>query len=219
MSMTLPIPLPPAPMTLTVRVATSNEGKLRDFAGAAASYGVSIEPAADFQTATPPEEDASTFEANAAIKAEYYSRFSRDEYVIADDSGLCVEALGGAPGVHSARYAALLSGSAGKFTDQDNNARLLLELEKIRDEKREARFVCSIAVARNGRLVAMFRGEVPGMLLHEPRGRKGFGYDPLFLIPEVNKTFAELDPEEKAHFSHRGIAFAKFLRWLVQQQG
>src|SRR5947209_11301530 len=124
-----PVTLAQAPsMALTIRVASSNAGKLRDFRGAAASYAVAVEPVEVPPNTSPPREDAPTFEANAAIKAECYSRFAKDEYVIADDSGLCVEELHGAPGVHSARYAALLSGSEANSTDAENNARLLREL-------------------------------------------------------------------------------------------
>jgi XTP/dITP diphosphohydrolase len=205
-------------MATTIRVASSNAGKLRDFRGAAAACGVAVEPLQTPQGAPPPKEDAPTFEANAAIKAECYSRFVKDELVIADDSGLCVEELGGAPGVHSARYAAILKGDQENSSDAENNARLLRELSAVPDDKRQAKFVCCIAVAKNGRLVAMFRGEVHGMILHEARGTKGFGYDPLFLIPDLGKTFAELDPEEKAGFSHRGLAFRKLLQWLTASQ-
>lgn len=206
------------PMALRIRVASSNEGKLRDFAGAAAAYGVKVEPVKLPENTPPPREDAPTFEANAAAKAEYYSRHAKDEYVIADDSGLCVEELGGAPGVYSARYAAMLTGNWAEANDAANNAHLLRKMEHVPDDKREARFVCCIAVARNGRLVALFRGEVPGVILRTQRGTKGFGYDPLFLVPQLNKTFAELDAEEKAGYSHRGMAFAKLLKWFVAQQ-
>lgn len=202
-------------MALRIRVATSNEGKLRDFRGAAALCGVTVEPLETPQGHPTPKEEAPTFEANAAIKAEHYSRFAKDELVIADDSGLCVEELGGAPGVHSARYAAMLNGEKENSSDAENNSLLLHELSGVADDKRQAKFVCCIAVAKNGRLVAMFRGEVPGMILHQARGTKGFGYDPLFLIPGLEKTFAELDPEEKAGLSHRGMAFAKLLKWAA----
>jgi XTP/dITP diphosphohydrolase len=202
----------------TVVVATSNRGKLRDFAGAAVAYGVEVAPLPGIENAVPPHENAPTFEANAAIKAEFYSRLAKNDLVIADDSGLCVDQLGDAPGVYSARFAAKMDGRTGNSTDAENNARLLREMHDVAEDKRIARFVCCIAVARNGRLQAMFRGEVPGVILTSERGTKGFGYDPLFLIPELNKTFAELDPEEKARFSHRGMAFQKFLTWLLAQQ-
>lgn len=199
-------------------IATSNAGKLRDFAGAAISYGVEVVSLPGIDKTVPPQENAPTFEANAAIKAEFYSRLAKNELVVADDSGLCVDQLGDAPGVHSARFAAKMDGRTGNSSDAENNARLLREMQGIPDEKRVARFVCSIAAARNGRLQAMFRGEVPGVILTAERGTNGFGYDPLFLIPELNKTFAELDPPEKARFSHRGMAFAKFLKWALGQR-
>jgi XTP/dITP diphosphohydrolase len=204
--------------TTTVLIATSNVGKLRDFAGAAVAYGVGVAPLPGIEKTVPPHENAPTFEANAAIKAEFYSRLAQNELVVADDSGLCVDQLGDAPGVYSARFAAKMDGRTGNSTDAENNARLLREMQDIPEEKRVARFVCCIAVARNGRLQAMFRGEVPGLILTAERGAKGFGYDPLFLIPGLNKTFAELDPAEKARFSHRGMAFGKLLNWLTESR-
>jgi XTP/dITP diphosphohydrolase len=207
------------PLALTLRVATSNPGKLRDFAAAAAAFGVTVEPLPGLASIAPPSEDAPTFESNAAKKAEYYSRIATDELVLADDSGLCVDELEGAPGVHSARYAARDSGSEGNSSDEQNNTLLLLRMRDVPEERRKARFVCVIAIAKNGRLVACFRGEVPGRILTEARGTKGFGYDPLFLVPEVNKTFAELEGEEKARYSHRGLAFRKVLKWLQSSPG
>jgi XTP/dITP diphosphohydrolase len=197
-----------------LRVATSNAGKMRDFSAAAGEFGVRVESVPGMDAVATPREDAPTFEANAAKKAEYYSRLVQDELVIADDSGLCVIELDGAPGVHSARYAARASGADGNSTDEENNALLLERLRGVPEQRREAKFVCVIAVAKNGRLVACFRGEVPGRILTEARGTKGFGYDPLFLVPSVNKTFAELEGEEKARYSHRGLAFRKLLNWL-----
>jgi XTP/dITP diphosphohydrolase len=154
-------------------------------------------------------EDGATFEENARKKAEHYSAFVPGEIVLADDSGLEVDALGGAPGVHSARYAA--TSSAENADDRANNARLLRELSHAVD--RAARFVCVIAVAQGGRTLATFRGEAQGRILAEPRGSSGFGYDPLFFFAALGKTFAELTPEEKAAVSHRGAAFRKFLDW------
>ena len=129
--------------------------------------------------------------------------------MLADDSGLEVNALGGAPGVHSARYAA--ASPDENADDRANNVRLLRELSHASD--RSARFVCVIAAARDGSTLAIFRGEARGQILDAPRGEGGFGYDPLFLFPAVNKTFAELMPEEKASVSHRGAAFRRFLEW------
>ena len=128
--------------------------------------------------------------------------------VLADDSGLEVDALDGAPGVHSARYAADQPHLAeSNSDDQANNARLIRELGNAPKERRTGRFVCVIAVARDGRTLATFRGEAEGILLDAPRGSNGFGYDPLFYFPQIKKTFAELTAEEKATFSHRGAAF------------
>ena len=156
-------------------------------------------------------EDCATFEANARKKAEHYSRHVAGEIVLADDSGLTVDALGGAPGVRSARYAA--GHGQSNSSDLANNARLLGEMEKVDDSRRGARFVCVIAAARDGRTLATFRGEALGQLFRAPRGSGGFGYDPLFYFPSLGKTFAELAPEEKALVSHRGAAFGKFLAW------
>jgi XTP/dITP diphosphohydrolase len=197
-----------------VLVATSNPGKLRDFAGAAAALGVEIAPIPGFASLAPVVEDGLTFEANARKKAEAYSRYVAGEMVLADDSGLEVDALGGAPGVHSARYAADAPHLAGvNSEDAANNARLLRELKRVPPEKRTARFVCVIAAAEGGRTLEMFRGQADGMILDAPRGSNGFGYDPLFYFPQIDKTFAELGAEEKSKYSHRGAAFRKFLEW------
>ena len=164
-------------------------------------------------------EDGETFEANARKKAESYSRYVPGEIVLADDSGLEVDALGGAPGVHSARYAADQPHLVDNNTDDhDNNARLIRELRKIPPEKRTGRFVCVIAAARDGKTLAVFRGEAEGVLLDVSRGSNGFGYDPLFYFPPIQKTFAELAVEEKAQYSHRGKAFREFLGWISSAQ-
>jgi XTP/dITP diphosphohydrolase len=197
-----------------VLIATSNAGKLRDFAGAAAVSGVEIAAVPGFASLPPVVEDGLTFEANARKKAEAYSGYAEGEIVLADDSGLEVDALDGAPGVHSARYAAEAPHLAGVNTDDAaNNARLLRELKKVPPEKRTARFVCVIAAARDGQTLEMFRGQAEGIILDGPRGSNGFGYDPLFFFPQIGKTFAELSAEEKASYSHRGAAFRKFLEW------
>ncbi len=199
-------------------VATSNAGKLRDFDAAAAEFGIRIVPVPQFSEIPVAREDAPTFEANACKKAEHYSRFVKDRIVLADDSGLRVDALGGAPGVRSARYAADAAGKAedGNSSDRDNNERLLRELRGTPEDMRTARFICAIAAARNGRTLVVCRGEVKGTILHEPRGNGGFGYDPLFHVAEFAKTFAELSPEEKSSVSHRGQAFRKLLRWYSE---
>ena len=195
-------------------IATSNAGKLRDFAGAAAAQGVTVEGLPRLATLPEVIEDGTTFEANARKKAEHYSRYAPGELVLADDSGLEIDALGGAPGVHSARYAA--GPDSANSSDAANNARLLREMVAIAEEGRTARFVCVIAGARDGVTVATARGTAEGRVLLSPRGAGGFGYDPLFLLPSLNKTFAELSPEEKAAVSHRGQAFRRFLELWKQ---
>lgn len=197
-----------------VLVATSNPGKIRDLQGAARHFGVEVQALPNFASIPPVTEDGATFEANARKKAEAYSQYAPGEIVIADDSGLEVDALGGDPGVHSARYAADEPHKAGANTDDDaNNAKLIREIKKIPAEQRTGRFVCWIVAAKDGNTLAVFEGKAEGIILEKPRGSNGFGYDPLFFFPAINKTFAELTAEEKAHYSHRGAAFKKFLEW------
>ena len=225
---------------MRVLIATSNPGKLRDFSGAASIHGIEIAALPGFDRVPPAVEDGATFEENARKKAAHYSRYAEGELVLADDSGLSVDALHGAPGVHSARYALLeenpgaVEGGAGQIganpanagrarigpagidhasVDQANNARLLRELELVSDRERGASFVCVISAAQDGKEVAHFHGEARGVILRAPRGRMGFGYDPLFCLHELHKSFAELTPEEKAQVSHRGAALRKFLEW------
>ena len=197
-----------------VLVATSNAGKLRDFAGAAAPYGIIVAGIPNFSSLPPVVEDGATFEENARKKAEAYSLAVPGELVLADDSGLEIDALGGAPGVHSARYAAEEPHTAEANTeDEANNARVRRELSGVPAEKRTARFVCVLAAARDGRTLETFRGTAEGIMLDAPRGENGFGYDPLFYFPQIGKTFAELSAVEKAQYSHRGAAFRAFLSW------
>ena len=197
-----------------ILIATSNPGKLRDFAGAAVGCGVEIVGIPDFSSLTPVVEDGLTFEANARKKAEGYSRYVPGEMVVADDSGLEIDALHGAPGVHSARYAADQPDKADANTDDEaNNARVLRELKDVPPAQRTGRFVCVLVAARDGRTLATFRGIAEGIILDEARGTNGFGYDPLFYFPQIKKTFAELSAEEKSKYSHRGAAFREFLQW------
>jgi XTP/dITP diphosphohydrolase len=202
-----------------ILIATSNAGKLRDFAGAAVARGVEVAAIPNFASLPPVVEDGDTFEANARKKAESYSRYAPAEIVIADDSGLEVDALDGAPGVHSARYAAPDLHSKqpheadANTDDEANNARVLRELKNVPPKGRSARFVCVLVAARDGRTLNVFRGEAQGIILDDPRGSNGFGYDPLFYFPQIKKTFAELTAEEKSRYSHRGAAFRKFLEW------
>jgi XTP/dITP diphosphohydrolase len=207
---------------MLVLIATSNQGKLRDFAGAAAVHGFRVDGLAGFATLPTAVEDGATFEENARKKAEHYSRFAPGKLVLADDSGLSVEALGGDPGVYSARYAAV-DGSCSDASELDaanidlaNNAKLLRELEEVPEPGRTARFVCVLSAARDGHQVAHFRGEARGIILREARGTMGFGYDPLFYLPALGKSYAELTAGDKALVSHRGAALRSFLEWARQ---
>jgi XTP/dITP diphosphohydrolase len=204
----------------TIYIATTNPGKLRELREAAASsVSLTLEPVPGLRNIPPAVEDGDTFESNARIKADYYSRFVPGELVLAEDSGLSVDALGGAPGVHSARYAAVVThGGPGheNSDDQENNRVLLAELERMGAEKPASRYVCVIALARDGRTLQTFTGEAHGEITRDPRGTGGFGYDPLFYFPSLGRTFAELELAEKRLYSHRGAAFRRFLAWYGQ---
>ena len=208
----------------TILIATSNAGKLRDFTGAALRHGVEIAGIPDFSSLPAVVEDGLTFEDNARKKAEGYSLYAPGEIVVADDSGLEVDALHGDPGVHSARYAApdlqnKQPHEADANTDDEaNNARVLRELKDVPTARRTGRFVCVLAAARDGETLAIFRGTAEGIILDKPRGTNGFGYDPLFYFPEIKKTFAELTAKEKSKYSHRGAAFREFLNWCESGQ-
>jgi len=207
-------------MAHSILVATSNAGKLRDFSGAAAAYGIAIAGIPYFSSLPEVVEDGVTFEENARKKAEAYSLAVPGDMILADDSGLEIDALGGAPGVHSARYAADQPHLAEYNTDDKaNNARVLRELKGVPEPKRTARFVCVLAVARDGQTQHTFRGTAEGIILDAPRGNNGFGYDPLFYFPKIEKAFAELNAEEKAQYSHRGAAFRAFLEWYRSAGG
>lgn len=205
-----------------ILIATSNVGKLRDFAGAALRHGVEIAGVPDFASLPSVVEDGLTFEANARKKAEGYSQYVPGEIVVADDSGLEVDALNGAPGVHSARYAAPdiqnkePHEADANTDDAANNARVLRELKNVSSAQRTGRFVCVLAAGRDGQTLATFRGRAEGVILDAPRGTNGFGYDPLFYFPQIGKTFAELTAEEKSKFSHRGAAFRELLAWYLR---
>jgi XTP/dITP diphosphohydrolase len=205
-------------------VATSNPGKLRDFA-AAATRNIALTPLPNLSEIPAPAEDEPTFEGNARHKAIYYSRRAHGEIVIADDSGLEVDALHGAPGVRSARFAedhnfhpteaAEALSPQPLPTDQRNNLYLISLLTGIPLTERSARYHCVLAAARGGHVLAIGHGAVEGEILTTPRGTQGFGYDPLFYLPEQNKTMAELDIQTKLTFSHRGRAFAALLEELA----
>jgi XTP/dITP diphosphohydrolase len=188
-------------------LASSNAGKLREYCALASGHALAVEPLPRFDSLPVFEEAAPTFAENAAGKALHYSRFS-DLPIMADDSGLLVPALGGAPGVLSARYA-----GAGA-TDAQRIAKLLEDMKEKRGAERGARFVCVLAVAEQGRLAAVFSDFVGGTILDAPRGHHGFGYDPVFLVPALQRSFAEISADDKNRLSHRGRAFAKLLRTI-----
>ena len=190
--------------------ATSNAGKLRDFS-IATRPGFEIRPLPGLATIAAPEEDQPTFAGNACLKAAYYSRFLPGAIVLADDSGLEADALGGAPGVYSARYAERAHFTDGLTNDARNNACLLAQLGSAGD--RRACYRCVLAAARDGVVVCTADGTVEGEILTGARGTGGFGYDPLFYLPALARTMAELTPEVRLSLSHRGRA----LRALLQQ--
>jgi XTP/dITP diphosphohydrolase len=208
-----------------IYVATSNPGKLRDFAAADTLY-VPIAPLPNLDSIPPPPEDEPTFEGNAIKKARYYSNHAPGQIVIADDSGLEVDALHGAPGVRSARYAddhnfhpteplnAQPFSPPPISTDKRNNLYLLHLLTGVPLTERSARYHCVLAAARNGHILAIGHGAVEGEILPTPSGASGFGYDPLFYLPNEHKTMAELDIKTKLTCSHRGRAFAALLKAL-----
>jgi len=196
----------PAPLRLLC--ATSNPGKAREFS-LAAGERVTIEPLPGFRDIPPCVEDAATFADNAIIKARHYGAHAAG-LLFADDSGLEVDALGGAPGVFSARY----SGPAA--TDESNNRLLLEKLDGVKD--RRARFVCAIAAVDGARLVGVYTGSVEGRILDAPRGSGGFGYDPLFYYAPFGCTFGEVEGERKFGVSHRGQALREMLRELVDNE-
>jgi len=186
---------------MIVYCATSNPGKLREFQLAALDFDVRALPI----SVPPPEEHGSTFEENAQEKARAYGAHTSG-YLFADDSGLEVDALGGAPGVHSARYA------GPNATDGANNALLLERLRGI--ENRTARFVCVIALVRGGALIQTFRGTVEGRIIDAPRGSGGFGYDPLFYCDAFRCTFGEAAIDQKMRVSHRAQALQAMFAYL-----
>jgi XTP/dITP diphosphohydrolase len=205
-------------MALRLYVATTNQGKLRDFRTAAEAHSIAIDPLPALKTIPAPEEDGATFAANATLKAIYYSRFAPGELVLADDSGLEVDALNGAPGVRSARYAAdsgmVDSPDANDNSDVWNNIVLLQRMTTVPIAQRTARYRCVLAVARDGVALHTAEGTVEGLILGAPHGTGGFGYDPVFYLPELDLTMAQLDLEAKHVLSHRGRAFAALLPQL-----
>lgn len=189
-------------------IATRNAHKAREFARILPPQ-FELRTLADFPGAPDPEETGTTFEANAAIKAESISAVFPG-LVVSDDSGICVDALGGMPGVYSARYA----GTHGD--DEGNNRKMLAELAAKPESEKPftARYVCAISVARAGKELACFVGKVEGQITLNPRGSGGFGYDPLFIPDGYDGTMAEISAEEKNRISHRGEALRQFEEWI-----
>ncbi len=194
-------------------VATSNPHKIEEIAAVLIPLGIDV-VGLDSLDEIPPEpvEDGDTFEANAQLKAIGYA-IATDRLCLADDSGLEVDALGGAPGVHSARYAGI--GETRAERDRANNEKLLRELQDIPEDQRTARFVCAMClVDAEGKILAETRGEFPGLITNRPRGSNGFGYDPLLYLPDVDRTSAEVSPAEKNARSHRGHATRRMAKQL-----
>lgn len=209
-----------------IYIATTNPGKLREFREAAGKLGVELERLPGLKRVAQPVEDGATFADNARIKAEYYSRLAPDDFVLAEDSGLAVDELNGAPGVYSARYAAVLRRRADPQTsihsnssDEENNQALIAQLERLPAGKHAGKYVCVIAVAQHGKTLNTFHGEARGEMLATACGSGGFGYDPLFFFPSLQRTFAELSLEQKRQYSHRGQAFRNFLAWYGRYGG
>jgi XTP/dITP diphosphohydrolase len=192
-----------------ILLATTNQGKVAELRLILVEQR--IEVAGLIESASTEEiETGSTFEENALLKARHYHRISGLP-TVADDSGLEVEALGGAPGVYSARYTGLAAGDAGRI------ARLLDEMKDLSNQRRRARFTCAAAVVWEGG-ENVFLNEVEGVILESARGGNGFGYDPIFFYEPLGKTFAELTPSEKAQVSHRGQAFRRLAAWLRESR-
>jgi len=184
---------------LKILLATKNKHKVREISDILKDKAIVVSAFDDLNISDDIEEIGKTFEENASIKALYISKLT-DDYVIADDSGLEVFALGGRPGVFSSRFA------GESATDEENNKKLLQDLENVED--RRARYVCSIALAKNGKIEKVFTGELAGEIGYNPKGDNGFGYDPIFVL-ENGKTAAEISPEEKNRISHRAKALEK----------
>ena len=208
-------------MPILLQVATTNPGKLRDFEVAAKPHGGEVDfvRLPGMEMIEPPPEDGATFEENARIKAIEYSRHAPGSIVLADDSGLEVDALHGAPGVRSARYAADAGFHPEPYdrTDDDmrNNTLLLENMRGVQPSRRTARYRCVLAAARDGECIAIAHGTVEGTILETPQGSGGFGYDPLFYVPELHQTMAEISLEEKYKISHRGHALRRLLTQLI----
>jgi len=196
-------------------VATTNTGKLRDFAAASAGAEIELAPLPGLHEIPPPAEDEATFEGNARVKALFYSQFAPGALVLADDSGLEVDALRGAPGVRSARYAEDAGyGTAALTLDERNNLCLAEALRDVPEPHRRARYRCVLVAARDGAVVAVGTGTVEGRIAATASGSGGFGYDPWFVPDGEERSMAALEPAVRLRLSHRGRALADLLaKW------
>ncbi|MFY9133901.1 MAG: XTP/dITP diphosphatase [Bacillota bacterium] len=193
-------------------VATSNRGKFEEIVHILSGLDISVESLSDYPGMVQAEETGETFRENALEKAIAAARHTH-QVALADDSGLVVDALGGAPGVMSARYA-----GAGA-SDSDKYRKLLLAMEGVPEDERTARFVCVVAIAAPDGRAWTAEGSVEGIITRVPRGNGGFGYDPVFLVPELGLTFAEIDPETKNRISHRARALARSIPMVQEALG
>ena len=194
-----------------ILLGSKNKGKIQEFQEAFEDSQIEILSLNDFPDCPDAPETGNSFEENASQKALFYQKFTGLPS-LADDSGIEVDALDGAPGIYSARYA------GEPVNDLANNRKLLENLEGIPSEKRTGRFVCVLALAKNGQIVQLSRGTAEGIVLEAPQGENGFGYDPLFFVPNLKKTMAELSITEKRQISHRGEALRKFVAWFKGQK-
>ena len=192
---------------MNIVLATRNRYKIKEIKKILGSLSVEISSALDFSGLEEVEEDGATLEENASKKAIIVNKFTQ-KLAIADDSGLEVDALEGRPGVYSSRFA------GEDATYDDNNKKLLELMEYVHPKHRTARFVCIVAIADKGKVKKIIKGTCEGIIAFEPKGKTGFGYDPLFIIPEYNKTFAELGSEIKNKISHRAKAFLETKKFL-----
>ncbi len=196
-----------SPLGPRLLLATFNPGKFKEMRLSLAALPARLVSLADIPGVKPAPEEGATFEANARLKAAHYSQFT-DLLTMADDSGLLVDALNGQPGVYSARYV------SERATDEERCQEILAQLSGVAGPRRTARFECCIALAQGGVVLEVFKGTLEGLIRGEAKGKNGFGYDPIFQVPELGRSLAELSPEEKLRVSHRGRALQRVLRAL-----
>jgi XTP/dITP diphosphohydrolase len=191
-------------------VATNNQGKVVEIEAMLSKFSVAVSSLAAYEKIPEAVEDGKTFQENAILKAKHYALYTK-EVCLADDSGLEVDALHGAPGVYSARYAGETA------TDEENNQKLLAELKGVPSEERTARFRCVLALVDGDKVLFTASGTIEGIMLEAPRGEGGFGYDPLFFVPSLGKTLAEVTVVEKNSISHRGQALKNLGDMLAEE--